>query len=68
VGPAVTVHLRCSCGAESWSWSALEVDPIALAFTADHLGRGHHLRQLKQLKNRPQVERESNAPRSKAKR
>jgi hypothetical protein len=41
MGQAV-IHLLCqTCGYESWSWSALENDPVALDFRASHEGRGH---------------------------
>jgi hypothetical protein len=37
-------HLLCTtCGYESWSWSAFEVDPVAQAFTTAHEGRGHQV-------------------------
>jgi hypothetical protein len=40
-------HLVCSCGYESWSWTVLDPDPIALDFTASHEGRGHQVRHVK---------------------
>lgn len=36
-------RLVCSCGAESWSWSALDPDPIAAHFTAAHEACGHQV-------------------------
>ncbi len=35
------IHLVCSCGYESWSWSAQDPDPIARDFTTAHQRRGH---------------------------
>jgi hypothetical protein len=40
-------HLVCSCGYESWSWTVLDPDPIALDFTTVHEARGHHVRKAK---------------------
>jgi hypothetical protein len=44
----VTVHLVCTCGAETWTWSAWTPDPIAEAFKRQHAGQGHHATQRRQ--------------------
>jgi hypothetical protein len=36
-------HLVCSCGYESWSWSAFDPDPIAEDFTRAHQAMGHQV-------------------------
>jgi hypothetical protein len=44
----VTVHLVCTCGAETWCWSAYVPDPIAASFQRQHTGDGHHATIRKQ--------------------
>jgi hypothetical protein len=40
-------HLVCSCGAESWSWTVQDPNPIAEAFTTAHEHQGHTVRKAR---------------------